>query len=83
MVDGNLPYEALFFKMADGDAIHDFRFVFYEVLQNIPKTILGWKYIALFIGLFVLLQKNAYDYILTGEKVTPILDIMIICIRIL
>ena len=22
---------------------------FYEVLQNIPKTVLGWKYIVLFI----------------------------------
>ena len=29
----------------------------YEVLQNIPKTVLGWKYIVLLIGLFVLLQK--------------------------
>ena len=29
----------------------------YEVLQNIPKTILGWKYIVLFIGLFVFSTK--------------------------
>ena len=44
---------------------------FYEVLQNIPKTILGWKYIVLFIGFLVLLQNNALDYILTEEKVPP------------
>ena len=36
----------------------DFRFVFYEVLQNIPKNVLGLKYIILFIGMFVLLQKK-------------------------
>ena len=61
--------------MADGDAIYQslwfFGLYFYEVLHNIPKTILGWKYIVLFIGLFVLLQKNAKDYILTWEKVAP------------
>ena len=49
-----------------------FGLYFYEELQNVPKTVLGWKYIVLFIGLFVLLQKkNAQDYILTGEKVAP------------
>ena len=37
-----------------------FGLYFYEVLQNIPETVLGWKYSVLFIGLFVLLQKNAY-----------------------
>ena len=57
---------------------------FFWVLQNIPKTILGWKYIVLFICLFCSPTKNAQDYILTGEMVAPpILDIMIICIRIL
>ena len=36
----------------------------------------------LFIGFFVLLQNNAQDYILTGEKShLPILDIMIAGIR--
>ena len=58
----------------------------YEVLQNITKTVLGWKYIVLLIGLFVLLQNNAQDYILTGGKLPPpplILDAMITCIPIL
>ena len=45
-----------------------FGLYFYEVLQNIPKTVLGWKYIVLFIGLFVLLQKNVQDY---REKDAP------------
>ena len=48
-----------------------FSLYFSEVLQNIPKTFSGWKYIVLFIGLFVLLQKNVYDYILADEKVAP------------
>ena len=37
---------------------YDFHLYFYEVLPNIPKTVLGWKYIVLFIGLFVFLQKE-------------------------
>ena len=50
-----------------------------KVLQNIPKTVLGWKYIVLFIGLFVLLQKEMHRIIyLQGKRWPPILDIMII-----
>ena len=56
-----------------------------KVLQNIHKTVLGWKYIVLFIGLFVLLQKcvGLHVYTYRGKSVTPILDIMIIGIGIL
>ena len=59
-----------------------FGLYFYEVLQNIPKTVLGWKYIVLFTGLFILLQKYAGLYTYRG-KGAPILEIMIIGIRIL
>ena len=81
MVDGNLPYKALCFKMANGDVI--FSVFFYEVLQNIPKTVLGWKYIVLLIGMFVLLQKMHRIIYLQGKRWPPILDIMIIGVRIL
>ena len=44
-----------------------FGLYFYEVLQNIPKTILGWKYIVLFIGLFVSYKKCAGLYTYRGK----------------
>ena len=49
-----------------------FGLYFYEVSQNIPKTILGWKYIVLFIGLFVLLPKKMRRIIyLQGKTCSP------------
>ena len=48
-----------------------FGLLVYEVLQNIPKTALGWKYIVLFIGNLFFYKDNAYAYILTGGKVPP------------
>ena len=36
---------------------------FYAVLQHIPKTILGWKYIVLFIGLFSYNIKHRIIYL--------------------
>ena len=61
-----------------------FGLYFNEVLQIIPKTVLGWKYLVLFIGLFVPLQKEMRRIIyLQGKRWPPILNIMIICIRIL
>ena len=51
-----------------------FGLYFYEELQNIPKTVLGWKYIVLFIGLFVLLQKIMRKIIyLQGKRWPPYL----------
>ena len=51
----------------------------YEVLQNILKTVLGWKYIVLFIGLFVCSSTKIMCRIiyLQGEKCPHILDVMI------
>ena len=58
-----------------------FGLYFNDVLQIIPKTVLGWKYIVLFIGcLFSPTKRNVQDFILTGEKVAPILDIVTISI---
>ena len=48
-----------------------FGLYFYEELQNIPKTILGWKYIVIYRFVCSPTKKNAQDYILTGEKVAP------------
>ena len=75
-MNGNLPYEALCFKMADGDVTSDVMnlgLYFYEVLQNIPKTVLGWKYIVLFIALFVFLQKMRRIIYLQGNRWPPYL----------
>ena len=45
----------------------------YEVLQNKPKTVLGWKYIVLFLGLYDLSSIKIMRRIiyLQGEKCTP------------
>ena len=47
-----------------------FGLYFYEELQNIPRTVLGWKYIVIY--RFVCSPTIiAHDYILTREKVAP------------
>ena len=60
-----------------------FVFFFYEMLQNIPKTVLGWTYFMVFIGLLVLLQKMRRIIYLQGKRWPHILDIMIVGIQIL
>ena len=57
--------------MADGDAIPDvmiFGLYFHEVLQNKPKTVLGWTFIVLFIDSFILLQKMCRIIYLEGKR---------------
>ena len=51
----------------DSSDVVNFCSYFYELLQNIPKIVLGWKYIVLFIGLFALLQKCVDLYTYRGK----------------
>ena len=47
---------------------YDFRFAFYEVLQNIHKTVLEWKYIVLFICCLFSYKKMCRIIYLQGKR---------------